>query len=350
MSCVNPRSAATPVAGSVNTRPLNVVIASLGSIGRRHLANFQHVEPAVRPIVWHQHSRPGSGGPSAANTIVYSLEEALAERPDAALVTGPSSTHVETAQALARHGVHLLVEKPLSNSLEGVDLLLETCRANKIILMVAYCFRFYRPMQVVKQAIANGLIGRVLSVRAEVGSYLPEWRPASDYRTGVTARRDLGGGVLLELSHELDYVRWLVGEVTSVSAVVRRQSDLQIDVEDTAEILMELAGGAIGSVHLDMTQRAPIRGCRVTGTDGTLVWNGITHEVKLYVASTREWSDLHPPDPAAYDEMYRAELCGFLAAVNGGEPGGATGEDGRRVVALTLAARQASDERRAVPV
>lgn len=350
MSSVTARRAAAPAAGSVSTRPLKVVIASLGGIGRRHLANFQHVAPAVRPIVWHQHSRPGSGSPSAADTVVYSLEGALAERPDAALVTGPSSTHVETALALARHGVHLLVEKPLADTLDGVAELIDTCRARGVLLAVGYCFRFYAPLQAVRDAIRDGRLGRVLSLRAEVGRYLPDWRPGQDYRTTVSGQRSLGGGVLLELSHEIDYPRWLLGEITTVTARVARLGDLAVDVEDTAELLVSFKDGAVGSIHLDMLQRAPVRTCRIVGTEATLIWDGGTHKVRMLTAEAPDGTVLYAGTAADYDEMYRVELRHFLDAVGGAEFPGATGEDGRRALEIALAAQRSSDERRVVAI
>jgi predicted dehydrogenase len=328
---------------------MNVVVAGLGTIGRRHLANLQAIAPDVRPIVW-RHRQPSCPEDAhlAQNPTVYSLSDVLEHRPDAALVTGPATCHVETSLALARHGVHVFVEKPLSATLDGVDELISVCRDRRGVLTVGYCFRFYRPLQSLRRAILDGAIGRPMSIRAEAGRYLPEWRPSGDYREMVSASRSLGGGVLLELSHELDYVQWLLGSIGSVSAHLGRLSDLDIDVEDTAELLLEFSSGAVGSVHLDMTQRSPVRGCRIVGTEGTLVWNGATHGARLYTAASGAWCDLHAADTTAYEDMYRLELRDFLDAVGGAPLGGATAEEGRRVIEVVLAARQSSEERRTV--
>ena len=118
--------------------------------------------------------------------------------------------------------------------------LLALCHQRRLVLMVGYNFRFYPPLQAMRQALVEGCIGRLISLRAEAGQYLPDWRPGSDYRQGASARRELGGGVVLELSHELDYIRWLGGEVESVGALVGKLSDLEIEVEDTAEIVTPL--------------------------------------------------------------------------------------------------------------
>ncbi|MBE3139991.1 MAG: Gfo/Idh/MocA family oxidoreductase, partial [Thermoplasmata archaeon] len=194
---------------------MRILIYGLGSIGRRHLANLRLIEPNAHITVWDQESRLPDCREylSPEDRFVSRLEDALAAQPEVALISSPSPLHVEAALELAKQGAHLFIEKPLSNNLDGVDELIDRCRKRLLVLLVGYNFRFYQPLQVVHQALQDGQIGRVLSTRAEVGQYLPDWRPAIDYSQSVSAKSELGGGALLELSHELDYVRWLVGEI-----------------------------------------------------------------------------------------------------------------------------------------
>lgn len=329
---------------------MRVLIVGLGSIGRRHLANLRLIDRAAHITIWHQHLKRADGAEdrSRAECIVYSLEDALNTKPDVALITCPASLHMEIGLALAQRGIHLFIEKPLSNRLDGVDELIDLCRERSLVLMVGYCFRFYRPLQVMRQAVFEGRIGRILAIHAEVGQYLPEWRPGSNYRQSVSARHDLGGGAVLELSHELDYVRWLVGEIKAVSAQIGHLSDLEIDVEDTAEIVLQLSSGAMGSVHLDMIQRPATRTCRIIGTEGTLTWDGVCHQVQLFSTSADKWSDLHPPEVIDCNDMYVAELRHFLDCVRGNNAPIVTGDDGRRVLEIALAVKQSSQDRRVI--
>ena len=329
---------------------MRALIVGLGSIGRDHLTNFRLVEPGAHVTVWHQHlKRPDATDIAPlADDVVYRLEDALETKPDVALITNPASLHIETGLALARRGIHLFIEKPLSSTLDGIDELLDLCRKRALVLMVGYNFRFYRPLQVLRQALAEGRIGRVVSLRAEAGQYLPEWRRGRDYRQCVSARRDLGGGAVLELSHELDYVRWLLGEVKTVSAQVGHFSDLEVDVEDTAEIILQFHTGAMGSVHLDMVQHPAIRTCRIVGTEGTLTWDGIRHRVQLFSAATNTWSDLHPAKTTDRNEMYVVELRHFLDCVKGNDTPVVSGHDARRVLEIALAVKQSSQDGRVV--
>lgn len=326
---------------------MKALIVGLGSIGRRHLRVLRSIEPEGRITVWRQHSKRGESDEAAeADATVYSLETALAEEPEIAILANPAPYHIETALELATHGVHLLIEKPLSSRLDGINELIQLCRSRGLVLMVGYNLRFHEGLIALRAAIVRGRIGRLLSIRAEVGQYLADWRSGSDYRRGVSARAELGGGAVLELSHELDYVRWLCGEIESVSAWVGRVSELEIDVEDTAEILLQFKNGVIGSVHLDMVQRVPVRICRVVGTEGTLEWDGISGAVRLFKPGVDAPLELRAAGPGERDAMYRAELAHFLGCVSGQREPRITGEDGRCIVELALAIKQASRDQR----
>jgi len=331
---------------------MRILIAGLGSIGRRHLSNLKSMRPSAHITVWHQHSGRCSEGENhgEADAVVYRLEEALASRPEVALITCPASLHVETGLALAAQGVHLFVEKPLSHMVERVDELLRVCREQSVVLMVGYNLRFYRPLQVLREALMEGRIGHPVSIRAEAGQYLPDWRPGKDYRQTVSAKSALGGGAVLELSHELDYARWLVGEVEAVSAQVGHVSDLEIDVEDLAEIVLKFTNGVIGSVHLDMIQRGATRACRIIGTEGTLAWDWADHRVRCFSEKHGGWTDLWREEGYDRNMMYVEELRHFFTCVQDRRPPVVTGEDGRRTLQIALAAKESARTGRVVMV
>ena len=322
---------------------MNVLIVGFGSIGRRHLRVFRSIEPNANITVWRQHSVPGTPIEAPeADAVVYSGDEAFASKPEFAVVCNPAPRHVPTALELARRGVHLFIEKPLSHDLAGSEELLAICHAHKLVLMVGYNLRFHPTLRRLRDLLADGMIGRPLYFRAEVGQYLPDWRPGRDYRETVTARAALGGGAVLELSHELDYARWFFGEVRAVSACLDRVSDLDIDVEDTAEITLQFLNGVMGSVHLDLLQRAPTRQCRVIGTEGTVEWNGINDQVRVYRPTAGSWEELQGTRAVDRDLVYRMEMEHFMECIKERKVPLITGEDGLRVVELAVAIKQAA--------
>ncbi len=331
---------------------MKVVVVGLGSIARRHIKNIKAVDPGIAVGVLRRPLKETDLGDvqGLVDEVFFGLDDALRWDPDAAFVTNPAPFHIETALSFAKRGVHLFIEKPLSVSTEDIDPLLKECGKKKLVLMVGYVLRFLEPFQYMRKAVTEGKIGRVLSARASVGRYLPDWRPGSDYRQNVSARKELGGGAVFELSHEIDYLRWMVGEVREVSAFMAKVSDFNIDVEDIADINLCFDNKAIGHIHLDMVDRAINRSCRIVGTEGTLVWDSSVPGVRVYSSQDKAWRDLYETGPVDYNQMYILELAHFWDCVRGNGIPSVAGEDGRRVVEIALAAKCSAQERKAVKV
>jgi predicted dehydrogenase len=319
-----------------------LLIAGLGSIGKRHARLARELAPGVRIMAL----RRSSGTEAGIDACVTSLADALEFRPQAAVIAGPASHHLEVAAALARAGVHLLIEKPIADSSDGVSELIDACRARKITLMTGYNLRFLPSLQRFRELIEARRIGRVLSVRAEVGQFLPSWRPGTDYRSSVSARAVLGGGVLLELSHEIDYLRWVFGEVSWVSAIQRKQSALEIDVEDTAHLVLGFAEeGAerapVAALSMDFIRHDTTRVCTAIGETGSLRWNAVAGTVDIFEQGHDEWKCLFAHQ-AQRDESYLAEWRHFLDCIAQGRAPLISGEDGLAVVRIVEAARLSS--------
>jgi len=324
---------------------VKVGLIGFGSIARRHLANIRQLRGDAHIVVCRMHSRQ-SVPPELADEVVFDLEELAKRQPDVAFITGPAPTHVETGLAMARCGADIFIEKPLSDSLEGTAELAQVCEDAGRIFMLGYTMRFHEPLRLLRQNLLDGAIGRVLCVRAEVGQYLPEWRPHMDYRESVTARKALGGGVLLELSHEFDYLRWILGDFQSVWSRIARLGDLEIDVEDIAEVLLTGSHGELVSVHLDMLRRSGERTCHIHGTEGSLVWRSSTQTVECYSAKEGGWRTVYAAGEFDRNSMFIAEIQHFFDCVERRTKPVVGYEDGRRALEIIVAARKSSQERR----
>ena len=318
-----------------------ILIVSNGSIGKRHLRLARKLMPNADIRVLRRLATKEV--PEYSNGCFSSIEESIAFAPQIAVIASPAPFHISTAQALAEVGVHLLIEKPLSVSLHGVMQLLETCQKKSTVLLTGYNLRFLPSLQRFRDLLDEGVIGKVLSIRCEIGKYLPSWRPECDYRQGVSARHELGGGVLLEISHELDYLRWIFGEVEWVKATLSRQSSLEIDVEDTAHLTLgfvEKTDGhqLIGTVNLDFIRHDTTRLCTAIGENGSLRWNGLMDEVSLYETGAKEWRELFS-HPHQRDDSYIAEWQNFISSVTENKTPLITGEDGLKVLQIIEAVR-----------
>jgi predicted dehydrogenase len=321
-----------------------VLIVGLGSIGKRHLGLARELLPnADIRVLRHQHT---SDIPENSNGCFFNIEDAVYFKPQIAVLAGPAPFHIDIAEALAFIGTHLLIEKPLSSSLDNVAKLLETCRKQGVILLTGYNLRFLPSLQKFRELLSESVLGRVLSVRCEVGQYLPSWRPDDDYRNGVSARRELGGGALLELSHELDYLRWIFGEVEWVNALLSKQSNLDIDVEDTAHIMLGFAPKydtqqLIGVVNLDFIRHDTTRICVAIGEKGSLRWNGLTGAVDIFEAGEKKWQQLFSYKHQR-NESYKAEWTNFIECVHQSKPPLVTGVDGLKVLEMVDALQKSS--------
>lgn len=325
------------------------LIVSLGSIGKRHLRNLRRLRPHARIGVLRLSRDASSAVPEGADEVFRSIEDALASRPSAAIVCSPASTHLQVARALVQAEVCLLVEKPLAHASEGLAELVDQARSRGVTLMTGYNLRFMPSLVETRRLVAAGAIGQVLGARAEVGQYLPDWRPSSPYQDSVSARRELGGGALLELSHEIDYVTWILGAPARAFASGGRYGALEIDVEDMVSLALEYdQPRMLVSVHLDFLQRAPARSCKFIGSEGTLIWDGIAETVAIYRADARQWSLTTLPAVPDKNGMYLDELAHFLDAVEHGYPVDVDAGQGLQVLRIVEAAKRSIAKRAAV--
>ena len=186
-----------------------VLIVGQGSIGKRHLRLMRGLLQSAEIMVL-RHSKTNEI-PELADGYFYTLQEAITFAPDIAIIANPATLHIETAEALAKIGTHVLIEKPISSSIDGVQNIINLSEKNRSILMTGYNLRFSESLNYFKEQLDSNKIGQLSSVRCEVGQFLPSWRPEQNYQNTVSANSKLGGGVLLELSHEIDYIRWIFG-------------------------------------------------------------------------------------------------------------------------------------------
>lgn len=245
-----------------------VAVIGCGSIGRRHLRNLRAA--GVTDLVA---LRSGSG---AALPVELGVREVTswdaleAARPDAAIVSTPTRLHLEAAMRLAPSVRGVFIEKPLSDSLEGVPALLEALAHHKVVSFVGYSLQFHAIVKSLAEQLRQGSVGQPLLLQGQVGHWLPDWHPGEDYRRSYAARADLGGGVALTLIHEIHLALELFGPVRAVACILRGAEALGIDVEAVADVMLHHESGPVSQLHLDYLQRPLHRGGVVSCERGWL--------------------------------------------------------------------------------
>jgi predicted dehydrogenase len=323
---------------------MKLLVVGLGSIGRRHVDNL-YALGVTDLIAWRVGNQPfPEPGRWDGIPVFATLEAALAEGPKAVLVCNPPACHVPVAIDAARAGCHLFIEKPLSDGLQRVEELRSLTAARRLVVLVGFNLRFHPGLRMLKRWIDDGRVGRVLSIRAQAGQYLPDWHPWADHRRGYSARQELGGGVILDLIHELDYVRWLGGEVSEVGCMTGAIGGVTLDTEDIAEIVLRFESGAIGSVHLDYLQRRLSRSCSVIGTVGTATWDGVAN--RLEIATGDRAPEVLTLPPHDRNQTFLDEMEHFLQCLNGRAEPIVDMDEAIRSQRLAIAAREAAREQR----
>jgi predicted dehydrogenase len=314
-----------------------IAIIGLGSIGRRHLRLVKELRPELNIIA----VRSGVGKKveeeKLLNAVVHSLEEAIDCGIEAAIIATPAVYHIQQAIDLMEKGVHVLIEKPLSHSLDNMTELLKVNKKTKTVALLGYCLRYNSGALQFNNILKNKIIGQILHVQVDCGSYLPAWRKGQDYWESVSAKAELGGGVLLELSHELDYIRWFFGEMKSVYAIIQNSGTLDIDVEDSVDMIFESEQGFPVSVHLDFNSRYTRRKCIARCPNGDLIWDAINNEVI--------WRSADDPEDVKKiqndrDYIYKEQLKHFFDCFENDKLPSVSLDDGVAVLRMIESAKQ----------
>ncbi|MBI1888700.1 MAG: Gfo/Idh/MocA family oxidoreductase [Candidatus Spechtbacteria bacterium] len=318
---------------------MKFLIAGLGSIGQRHYKNLQTLGfPDL--IVY----RTGKGSQNFVSEfekehspkIFLDLTSAFNEKPDAILIANPTVFHADFIREGLEHGVKgIFVEKPISHTAESLRALVETARKNNVVGYTGYNFRFHPLLQRMKELVDQGVIGKVISASVDMGEYLPDWHPWEDYRTTYPAKKELGGGVVLTQSHDIDYLYWFFGMPKKIAAFGGTQTGLEVDVEDSVKSIFEYEDGKTVSLHMDFYQRPPRRIFEIMGRDGTLRWDYYAKTLTL-TPHKKEIPPTITGDPERFDRnsMFLAELAHFVDCVEGKARPEVSFEDGFNVLKI----------------
>jgi len=312
---------------------MKFLIAGLGSIGRRHLRNLLALgEKDI--VLLRTFKSTMSDDELRGIPVETDLDKALRMRPDAVIIANPTAMHLDIAIPAIEAGCHVLIEKPLSNSLKDIDLLRKTMQKSNARLLVGYHFRHHPHFQYAHTLISEGAIGKPLSARAHYGDYLPDWHPWEDYRQSYSVREELGGGVLLTLCHPLDYLLWFLGEATLAWKKTFKISKLDIKIEDAAEFGLQFAQGAVATLHLNYYQRPPAHRFEIIGSEGTIRWDQDDNILRIFLVKTNQWNNLPGPVNFIRNDMFLSEMKHFLAVTRGEALPVASLEDGEQVLRL----------------
>lgn len=319
-----------------------VVIVGVGSIGERHLrcfgltgrvrAGFVEVNPTLRQAVAERYG--------LASGAYDSLDAALAAGFDMGVICTPAHLHLPMAQKMLDAGLHLLIEKPLSTSIDGVEPVRRAIARAGRTVGIAYVLRTIPSLAAMRDAIVGGRFGKPVEVTVTAGQHFPFFRPA--YRDIYYKDRKTGGGAIQDaLTHTVNAVEWMVGPVDRLMADAAHQVLADVSVEDTVHVITR-HGGVMGSMALNQHQAPNESTITVVCTQGTARWEAHLNRWRWTTRPDEPWHDETFP-PVERDTHFVNQAHAFLDAVEGKRPVLCTFEEGVQTLRVNLAMLASSD-------
>ena len=314
---------------------MRMLVIGCGSIGRRHAENLLHLGQQV--FIYDRDLMKAQELVSKLGTSIYDFKSHHLAI-DAFIICTPPEYHIPFALEALEHDSHIFIEKPISHKYDGVNELIEQAKAKGKIIQVGYQLRFEVGLRKVAEILKRGDIGKILTASAEFGLYLPLWHPQEDYRDLYVTKL----GIILDGSHEIDYLRWLLGEITAVSCFAGQRGDLELGpgAEDVAFINLLFESGILANVRLDMLQREYSRYLKLLGSKGQILWTFPHGGASLFLNDG--YSECQPASEMGQlgdNEPYLAEMRDFVDCIQTGKRPLVTAEDALQTLKVAEATR-----------
>jgi len=314
---------------------MRVLVVGTGSIGRRHIKNLVHLGHEVYAVDIKRENLKKVA--PKIKGVFQSLSEGLDVKPDVAFICTYSNSHIAPALECAKSGCHLFIEKPLSTDIKGVDRLVKAVKEKKLITMVGCNMRFHPAIMYMRGLLDNNpAFRKVLLADLEFGYNLAFAKP--DYKNSYQANRNMGGNLIFDGIHELDYAVWFFGKPKKVFCTKGIISDLKINTEDYVEMVIEFKNGVVCSVHMDYLQHGYSRRCKIVAEEATAVWDFTGRKIGIINEKSKNWKWIKMNVELYYNKMYIDEVRYFMESVKSGRQTFNSLEKSIPVLNLALAA------------
>ena len=299
---------------------MKITILGLGSIGKRHLNTLLRLKKKFKI----NELSLFDTNPKRVNELknkdkiirIYNNFEKAIYNSKAIYVCTPTSIHIKICEKINSYGkFNIFIEKPLSHTLVGCEKLIEIQKENKKKVSVGYMLRYNPVLKEIKNILSKKTIGKLLTIKAESGFYLPFWHPWEDYRDFYMSSKLGGGGVVLDTSHEIDYMVWLAGNILDVQGNYGTISNLEISSDDYASALFTFENNVRGELHLDLLQPIPSRNVKLIGTKGVIIGDLINKSLKFNTIKNKKWKNIN--FNFDIDDIYKEESINVLNNFSG---------------------------------
>src|SRR3990170_7867191 len=285
---------------------MKFLVIGCGSIGQRHIKNLKTLQPKSIIDVFDPQSKLLKQVCTKFKITPASKNSVKSNTYDCVIICTPPITHIQYAKEAILCGSNVFIEKPLLSSSNGINSLLSLAKKKNTLVFVGYNLRFNKSICNIKKLLDSKKLGKPIHVSSYFGSYLPDWRPNQDYSKNYTARTNLGGGIIHDGSHELDYLRYFFGNPKFIQSNYKKTKFLKSDTEALVDIILEFDNELLGTIHLDYLRRQYKRTLEILFEHGIVEWSLSDSEIKLFNAKSKRWKKIKYPN--SINEMYLDEL------------------------------------------
>lgn len=287
---------------------MNILIVGSGSIGKRHLRNFQLLGFSNIWVLKRKYEVEFEK--EYKTKVITTFDQAIQLKIDILVVATPTSLHNEALKFAVDNDIHVFMEKPLIHTEEGLDYAKEIMRKNKKVFFIGFMLRFHPLVQEIKMLIENKSLGSVYSAKFEFGSFLPFWHPYEDYKTSYASRKELGGGVINTICHELDLIQFFFGEPEMIYCSAKNLKKLDIEVEEVCDTIFEYPDKII-TLHLDYLQKDYDRNIKILCDEGKIIWDWQSNIINVFKYQERP-ETIALKNTFEVNLLYISELKHFL--------------------------------------
>lgn len=271
---------------------MKFLVVGCGSIGQRHICNLKSMTNNHSIDIFDENKKIATSVALNSKVNLVDKDAIRTKSYDCVFICTPPSNHVDTALEALSSGSNIFIEKPLSSNFFNVKKLQNIVTKNNLLVFVGYNFRFNKGINTIKNMISEKKFGNILYASAYFGQYLPDWRPHQDYKKSYTANKKLGGGIILDDSHEINYLVWLLGKPESIISNYVFTNFLSTNTEGIADVILKFSNKVLGHIHMDYVRREYKRTLELVCERGIIEWSLSKSEIDMYDAMDKKHSKL----------------------------------------------------------
>jgi len=260
---------------------MKILVLGCGSIGLRHIENLQNISDNNLIEVFDK-DQEKLEIMKMKNVVIVEEKSIDSTQYDCVIICTPPTTHVSLAMRALNANSNVFIEKPLSNNLEKLEELVKIKNEKELLVFVGYSFRFNKTLNQIKNIIDTKQFGKILHLSAYFGQYLPDWRPNQDIKESYTLKKEMGGGIILDSSHEIDYLTWMLGKPLSIQSNFVLTDILPSNAEAICDVILKFSENILGTIHMDFVRRKYKRTLEILAENAIIEWSLEKNSIEIF--------------------------------------------------------------------